>query len=379
MGTLIIDEDYYSRAAARSLLLASGGSTVFEARDLPEARHYLDREGSRLDLILAKWKPEQGMDLPLGHLLRQRESLDHVPFVLMLQDRVGLGFVRGEGQSRISRVDAHLYKPFGSEGLRNAVRAAHRHRATMRYTLLLLGERFHSDLNLAILSHSSDFHWIDVKVVTDREALAAVLEKNPFRIGAVLIDPEAVSDDDWSGLVQYKKTPAGLNMPLICLSRKMEKIGALRLCSDVFIEPPPRSGSAAIDLSHHPEEAWDSLLRFSSERVISGWEVRQDLSLMRSQLREGNLREARRSLKRAMSFSPDRWECQEAAGDLSLKTKAPQRALEHFERALQGNPCTAHSQLARLSLLPDDKRGPALAEALYFCPQHPEIQKAVQR
>lgn len=377
MGTLIIDEDHYSRTAARALLLASGHGPVLEARDLDEARHWLESEESRITLILAHWRPEQGMDLPLARIVLAGPALDSVPLVLMIQDRSALGFIRHAG--RFSRVDAHLYKPFGSKGLHQAVREAHRHRAAMRSTLLIVGERFQSELALALLFNRGDYHWTDLRTVATLAEASRALAREPFRISAILLDPGSWRETDRRWLRRFKKTPQGLGTQLACLSHDMREIGELRLCCDIFFAPPSE-WSASRQSTAEPADprfqGWSSILARLSRRVIRSWEIRQELLRFRASVRDGRMREARRCLDRAFQADERRWECQEARGDLLRILRRPQQAIVHYRNALTHNPCSVRSRLGILQTASPPEREKEALEALEFCPRHPGIRSA---
>ncbi len=356
MTSIIVDEDENARRALKALLHQFGYQTVLEARDIFAVQHLIKKHEKKISLILSSWESHHAPDFPLAQLVSKNRTLNLSPLInLLMRKPIHQIFWN---KNRLSRVDGYLCKPFGYQSLENTILEAHRRRAELRQTLLLLGQKHYLNLSRSLWNSKKNSHWTEIKTADSPAELREHVDQKGFYIGGILIDPESyLKNSDWKWLGQFKKTPLGLMTPVVCLSQKGVTQELRKQC----------------DLFTFPLTEWGTLLNQLHKRVLLGWEFRRKMIQAREALRKLDFTLARRFYFELEILDSERWEFHEFGGDLMCKTDNIKKSIEHYTIALQSNPCNPHVYMSLIPLSPRDEQNALLIDALNFCPNHTQL------
>ena len=316
--------------------------------------------------MLASWELGGGADFPISRFLISDARLHATPLVLTFNERL-VPLLLG-AQNSFSRIDAYLVKPFNSNTLGNAVERAFERRASMRKTLVLLGDQFRDPIGECVMAASAGSHWTQLEIAQDFTQLEKIVGERGLNIGAIVVDPASFSTQDWSWLHRFRKTRQGASTGIVCLSRDPQLILPLRSQADWFVSPA----------STQDMDAWHRWLHALSSRVVQQYRFQKEMLWAQGALKKREFKVVKETIKKMQTLGMWRWEIDELRGKLFQAQGYSHRSVGAYQQALLGNPCSVRSHLGILTQVEASVHEAAAKTALEYCPDHPDIRKKAE-
>ncbi|MGK5085360.1 response regulator [Bdellovibrionota bacterium FG-1] len=351
MAILIVDDELSTRTALRELLAQTGYKTIFEARHGEEALKIALAEKNRLRLMIADWEMPQMDGLALLDQVAQIPELDLTPFLLITSDlpRAKLK----EIQQKTDRLDAFLIKPFRLKALIAATHAAQTHRAITRNTIVVFeGER-------PLLELTNSAHQLGRILVTTQtaEQFRQALTTHSRRLGAVIIRPHASLTEI---LAPFSRSPLGTQTPIVCASLNPEEVFPVRLYCQAFLPPDV------------PSSRWEQTLRMLETKAGASLELDLLFQSLKEALQRKATVEALQLARSIIDVDSTNAEAHATIGDLLVSQNNIVLAVQHYQQAIQANPCLPRPYIGLLALTHPTL--PEVAEAaIRFCPHNQAV------
>lgn len=214
MAILIVDDEANTREVLRDMLRRGGYGPVLEAADGQEALAILDGQAGAVRLVISDWEMPRMDGAALLAAVEKRQALDTVPFLMITSDPP-------ESQMRTllkgsARLDGHLLKPFRATALAESLVAAAGQRAQARSTILYHGKAVPPTLQEAMGRRTEAVYWGELIPSLQPGGLTAALAALPGKVGALIVDPSACSDEEILALTRFKQTFRGSATVLVC-------------------------------------------------------------------------------------------------------------------------------------------------------------------
>ncbi len=367
MSAIIYSLDKQTLGVLERLLLDFGYGQILPARSLAHLRYYVEREKSRLQLVIACFDPTDPNRFQLFSIFRNRPDVDLVPFVFIADGAFGGEVAARAPSARFRRIDSVVSRPLGAKQLHQAIQKANEQRARFRDILVLVSTRGHADALEALFEAGPRSHWHAVEQVKNTIELKTLLEKHGARIGTILICEDCATDDMVNWAAKFKRSHHGSLTPIVFLSRDPGKTRALRQYSEIFFDLQGYSTNLVT--------CWTALLKLTSNRLISRWAAREKVRQFRDIIKHGNIKFAKSDLRRVKLMYPNFWEVSETVGHAYEKLGLEGEAFSAYESALRLNPCTPAAHLGRIRIKSSDE---IFKDALNYCPMHPQIREISQ-
>jgi DNA-binding response OmpR family regulator len=373
MLALVYDIDKESRQVLRTLLRRLGYTTVLAASSPAQFRHYLKDHPSRIRLIVFCSHQPEGFRFQLFSLIQQAREVDSAPMVMVpdeLTFRSGPNTALGDDYAR---VDYILKRPYGVNNLRRAVEVAHVQRNTKRNVLVYFSVEKRPELLETIYENFESAHWRAVEWVSSVSQFKDVLRRQRYRVGSILADVKNLDAAARVGLARFKKTTLGVRTPVVCLGREPEILDNMRVNCDMYFDAKKiaSQGSRAF---------WQNLLVSTSRRLLNKWSIREAAIEIRSELKCLDEAKAAIQIKNILKVTPEAWELHELLGLQHEKQGRIPQAIDSYQKSIEFNPCSPVPHLGLIRIYKDDTQnaaefGRVLAQALMYCPQHPQIRQ----
>jgi hypothetical protein len=256
MLAIVLESDPHSRDAITTMLQHLGYSRVLHAEHVDEAIYFFSREKYKVNLIVSSAQANYSEDLPISRFLLKASEMNLCPLLVSVDEWIKP--MPSPFQSRFSRVDSVITKPFYENRFHRAIIRAHERRATLRNTLLIYGGEAIPDLEESVFSASRACHWKLVIRLKTKEELIQVCTQTEFRVGGLILPAECATPDIVKELRQFKRTVMGAATPLgIVGDYEADMPHDLRLLGDVFFEKKLNPVQIAVRLSKRLIHHWE--------------------------------------------------------------------------------------------------------------------------
>lgn len=148
------------------------------------------------------------------------------------------------------------------------------------------------------------------------------------------------------------------------LSQEPREIQEFRIHSDFFFDPAL---------------SWETLLLNMSERLQYDWRVKNWIRRAKIEIKNGNPKDLEKLFKKALTLKITHWEILELQGLLATFRNDLELARELYFRALEMNPCAPSTYIQLFQISAFTKKDFHVAQALEYCPNHPQIKSLVER
>jgi CheY-like chemotaxis protein len=222
MAILISDDEASTRGVLRELIESLGLGPVLEARNGKEASQLSEQQKSRIELIISDREMPEKDGLSFLEDVSANPALDHVPFLLITSEEI---------EAPKGRLDGILLKPFQLEKLRRALIRASAARAVAHPVALFFGTEALLPVRDTLPRCS---HWTEIADVLPGQSLEKASEPVQRKLGALFFEPGRVSEEDLRWLAQFKKTPAGARVQVVCVADSQASAQPARIGPDHF-------------------------------------------------------------------------------------------------------------------------------------------------
>jgi len=369
MSVLLVSQNGYFLGSLKSIFHGLGEQSVLEAGNLQEFEYFLDNVRGRISLVVVDGDINEDSSL-FVELLKGRANCCNT-----VKGWIRPSYTAGRnGKMLHPGYGFALSRPFGERQIVSALFVASKFNMQMRSKLVY----YHSgDACPAGFPQARPgallpgMHWSETRFATSPVELdSAVAAFGPL-LGAVLIDPRGGSGTareviDW--FKHFKKTPAGQQTPLVCVTGDPEAIKPFRQLCVMFCDC---DGS---------RNGWLSFLGALEKRIGVALANEFLFTAAKSALKTGNSSRMACIAGTLVSKCPGCFETHMLAGEYYSRARKFSRAAMHFKRAINLNPCWPGAYIQLFSL-PAARVGriKRYAEmALKYCPGIPEIHERIK-
>lgn len=365
MAILIVDDEAKTRESLRHLLTHLGHKVILEAKNGEDALRLADAERSRIHMFIVDFEMPYMDGLAFAQEISTRRYFDLAPFLLITSDLPRFQIL--EHKKKIPRLDHCLVKPFRLSGLHKAMVDAYAHRCFDRNRIFFLGENIPSSLVQLMNSGGTDL-WSQILVLPSIKETKEFLADLSQKPGVILIEPSQL--DSWNRnelselLLAFKKTPLGTMTPLVCLSRNPSETFHFRTICQFFVNLPALYND------------WKILLQRLEKQNLLGWELDLLFQKLKVSLHQKAFDSSRKLAWKILNLDENHCDAHSTLGYIFEELGNFSRAIEHYKRALDINPCLLRPYIKLLQLLsPSDPSSLAqIAEAgIQFCPHNPDL------
>lgn len=334
---LIVDDDRESRGTIAEYLKSMGHQKITEARDGTEAVTLIDRDPS-INFIISDWDMPLMNGLTLLQRIKSNPTRSHLPFLIVTSP------ISQESQKIVlaaeSLVDAYIIKPFRSQILREKIDSvlSVSVRGPQKRVVVVDDD---ADAREMVIEYLKKMGFRDVIGLVDGKSGVLYLSQHSSEIGLIVSDWEMPEVTGVELLRAVKAHPVLGKVPFLMITsqssiERMKLLQAVQSNVDEYLLKP------------FTLEAIKSRV----ERVIERSRVRDEVRVLVTEGCEhfdrGQYQIAERKFEAALQLDSKDEIALRGMGDISIKTKGVETAMQYYRKAVEVNPANAKSYL-RLS------------------------------